>query len=546
MRRCVQLAAAAAALGHRRRRASAIGRRRRPSTTCPGVGENLQDHLEVYVQHACTQPVSLNPLMKWRHRPWIGLQWLFRKGPGTSNHFEAGGFIRSNDDVAYPNLMFHFLPDRRALRRLGAGWWPRLPGAHRPDVLRCSGLGEDHRRRSAGQAGAALQLPVHRPGSPGVGRGDPRSPSASSSQPAFAPFSGGEISPGPERRRPTRRSSTGSPRTARPPCTRRAPAGWAPTSQSVLDPLTMRVHGMSGVRVVDASAMPYVTNGNIYAPVMMLAEKAADLILGDTPLPPEPVEFYRHRRDPEPVRRAWTRLRAAASVPRCGHVPHPGRPVVTSVSNPVMTRMHPDDLQRGGPVSDDEFDEIDLATLTDDELVKQMHDDLYDGLADEIVEGTTILLDRGWGPEQGAQRRARRRDAHRRHRLPRRHPVRARGAAVGQRDEGRHGDPAAAARRDRRRADRQGRHRHREGRHPRHRQEPRGDDARGRRVRGGRPRHQHRRRQVPRRARGAPARHPRHVGAAHHDHAVHEGRHRHARWSRACARSTSCSSAALR
>jgi choline dehydrogenase len=64
---------------------------------------------------------------------------------------------------------------------------------------------------------------------------------------------------------------------------------------SVVDPATMRVHGLQGLRVVDASAMPYITNGNIYAPVMMMAEKAADLILGNTPLPPEPLEFYRHR-----------------------------------------------------------------------------------------------------------------------------------------------------------------------------------------------------------------------------------------------------------
>src|SRR6185436_17015463 len=76
-----------------------------------GVGENLQDHLEVYVQYRSTQPVSMQPaLQKWR-RPWIGFQWLFlRRGPGATNHFEGGGFARSNDDVAYPNLMFHFLP----------------------------------------------------------------------------------------------------------------------------------------------------------------------------------------------------------------------------------------------------------------------------------------------------------------------------------------------------------------------------------------------------------------------------------------------------
>jgi choline dehydrogenase len=69
---------------------------------------------------------------------------------------------------------------------------------------------------------------------------------------------------------------------------------------SVLDPMTMRVHGVDGLRVVDASAMPYVTNGNIYAPVMMLAEKAADLINGDTPLPPSTAPFYRHR-DGDPL-----------------------------------------------------------------------------------------------------------------------------------------------------------------------------------------------------------------------------------------------------
>ena len=80
-----------------------------------------------------------------------------------------------------------------------------------------------------------------------------------------------------------------------PSCTCRM--GPASDPMAVTDPATMRVHGLDGLRIVDASVMPYVTNGNIYAPVMMTAEKAADLILGNAPLPTEPLEFYRHRGD---------------------------------------------------------------------------------------------------------------------------------------------------------------------------------------------------------------------------------------------------------
>ena len=77
----------------------------------PGVGENLQDHLEVYIQYACKKSVSMYPALLWYNRPWLGFQWLFfRKGAAATNHFEAGGFIRGNDDVQYPNLMLHFLP----------------------------------------------------------------------------------------------------------------------------------------------------------------------------------------------------------------------------------------------------------------------------------------------------------------------------------------------------------------------------------------------------------------------------------------------------
>jgi choline dehydrogenase len=118
-------------------------------------------------------------------------------------------------------------------------------------------------------------------------------------QPALAPFSAGEISPG-------RTVSTDAEildwvardaETAlHPSCSLRM----GTDAMSVVDPLTMGVHGVEGLKVVDASVLPYVTNGNIYAPVMMVAEKAADLILGATPLPPARREFYRHVADAAP------------------------------------------------------------------------------------------------------------------------------------------------------------------------------------------------------------------------------------------------------
>ena len=142
----------------------------------PGVGENLQDHLEVYIQYACTQPVSVQPALKKWKRPLIGAQWLFfRSGPGATNHFEAGGFVRSNDDVAYPNLMFHFLPRRDPLRRLVAVRQARLPGARRADVLGRARLGED-RVRPIRAAHPALRFNYLSTGAgpPRVGRGGAR------------------------------------------------------------------------------------------------------------------------------------------------------------------------------------------------------------------------------------------------------------------------------------------------------------------------------------------------------------------------------------
>ena len=259
----------------------------------PGVGANLQDHLEVYIQHAATQPVSIAPWLKHRHKPRIGAEWLFgRRGVGASNHFEAGGFIRSNDDVAYPNLMFHFLPI--AIRYDGS-----QPAAEHGYQVHIGPMYSDVRGWLKIRSTDPLEHPAMQFNylSTENDRREwiemVRAAREILEAPAFRPFSGGEISPGPS-------VSTDqeildwvaqdAETALHPSCTAKMGTG----EDAVVDPTSMRVHGVEGLRVVDASVMPYVTNGNIYAPVMMLAEKAADLIAGNEPLDPLDVPFYRH------------------------------------------------------------------------------------------------------------------------------------------------------------------------------------------------------------------------------------------------------------
>ncbi|MFZ9174670.1 MAG: choline dehydrogenase [Ilumatobacteraceae bacterium] len=258
----------------------------------PGVGENLQDHLEVYVQHGCKQPVSLNPLMKFWKRPFIGFAWLFRKGPGASNHFEAGGFIRSNDTVKYPNLMFHFLPI--AVRYDGTA--PAGGHGYQVHIGPMYSNSRGSLKVTSGDVRDKPAFTFNYLSTPEDLQEWVEAIAAARkilNQPAFAEFSSGEISPGPQVATDeqvlewVRKDGETA---YHPSCTCRMGVD----EMSVVDPTSMRVRGMEGLRVVDASVMPYVTNGIIYAPVMMLAEKAADLILGATPLAPEPVEFYRH------------------------------------------------------------------------------------------------------------------------------------------------------------------------------------------------------------------------------------------------------------
>ena len=193
----------------------------------PAVGENLQDHLEVYVQYTCKQPVSVAPALKWRNRPSVGAQWLlFRRGPGATNHFEARRLHPLQRGRRLPEPDVPLPAGRDPLRRLGAAG-PRLPGPRRADVLRRPRLGQDQLDRPAQASGAAVQLPVDRPGPARVGRGDRASRARSSPSPRSTPYNDGELSPGPSVSRPTRRSSTGSAATPRPRCTPRARARWA-------------------------------------------------------------------------------------------------------------------------------------------------------------------------------------------------------------------------------------------------------------------------------------------------------------------------------
>ena len=260
----------------------------------PGVGQNLQDHLEVYVQHACTQPVSLNPNLKFWKRPFIGAQWLFlRSGPGASNHFEGGGFTRSNDEVDYPNLMFHFLPI--AVRYDGTA-----PAGGHGYQVHIGPMYSDARGSVTIRSNDPTQAPALRFNYLSTEQDKREWVEAIAvarsilGQEAFAGYSGGEISPGPEIASDEQILDwvrTDGETAYHPSCTARM----GTDEMSVVDPTSMRVRGVEGLRVVDASAMPYVTNGNIYAPVMMMAEKAADLIMGNVPLEPEHVPFYRYR-----------------------------------------------------------------------------------------------------------------------------------------------------------------------------------------------------------------------------------------------------------
>lgn len=262
-----------------------------PAACLPGVGQNLQDHLEVYVQYRSRLPVSASPGLRWRNRPGIAWEWLrHRSGPAATNHLEAGGFVRTSNQELYPNVMFHFLP-------LAISLDGSLAADHGYNLHVTPVLSD-----SRGRVEIVSSDPRKQPSilfnylSTEKDRKEWVEALAISrdilNRPAFDSFNGGEIAPGP--------NVSGSDEVlswvARAGETALHACGTCSMGRSerdVVDPETLRVRGVSGLRVIDASVIPLITNGNLYAPVMMVAEKAADMILEKSPLPPAAVDYYR-------------------------------------------------------------------------------------------------------------------------------------------------------------------------------------------------------------------------------------------------------------
>jgi len=250
----------------------------------PGVGANLQDHLEVWVQQECLQPITLNGWLNPAGRAWIGLRWLlFRDGPGASNHFEANGYVRSRAGLRHPDIQYHFLAGAIAYdgssAAAGHGFQAHL-GPNKPrsrgqvrlasadpeaaPVLVFNYLADDA-DRAAFRIGLHLTRELF-------------------AQPAFDPYRGVELAPGPA----VRSDDEIDDWVARTAVTAYHPAGscrMGVDARAVVDP-ECRVHGVAGLRVVDSSVMPALTNGNLNAPTIMIAEKASDHILVRPLLPP--------------------------------------------------------------------------------------------------------------------------------------------------------------------------------------------------------------------------------------------------------------------
>src|SRR5437868_4829344 len=258
----------------------------------PGVGENLQDHLEFYFQVASREPITLYSQISIVRRALIGARWLLTKdGLGASNHFETGGFIRSRAGVRYPNIQFHFLPlavsyDGSALAR-EHGFQ-----AHVGPMRSRSAGGVRLRSAEPHDPPTVCFHYMAQPADREEMRACVRITREIFAQPAFDRYRGREIQPGEgvgtdEQIDAFIREKAES---AFHPCgTSRM--GSATDPRAVVDPET-RVIGLEALRVVDSSIMPSITTGNLNAPTIMLAEKAADHVRGRPLLPRSTAPYY--------------------------------------------------------------------------------------------------------------------------------------------------------------------------------------------------------------------------------------------------------------
>ncbi len=252
----------------------------------PGVGRNLQDHVEVLVQHECREPVSLLEHLTPLGRMKVGLRWFLAKsGPATTNHMEAGGFIRSRAGIEHPDLQYHFLPMAMTYDAFNVN---RIHGFQAMvDLMRPLSRGHVRIRSADPRRHPEILFNyLKEDGDVRCLRDGTRLTREIFAQKAFDRFRGREIRPGAGRQsneeldawiRQTCEASYHPSSTCR-----MGPAGDA---RAVVDP-QLKVHGVDGLRVVDASVMPDIVSGNLNAPTIMIAEKAADMILGTAP--PEP------------------------------------------------------------------------------------------------------------------------------------------------------------------------------------------------------------------------------------------------------------------
>ncbi len=256
----------------------------------PGVGANLQDHLEMYMQWECKQPVSLVPALKWHNKPGIGAEWLFNgTGIGASNQFEAGGFIRSDAEFDWPNLQYHFLPvaiNYNGSNPIKAHSFQMHVGSMRsPSRGRIQVQSRDPRQ----DPGILFNYMSHEQDWREF-RAAIRITREIMQQKAMDPYRGREISPGGELQTDAQIDAfvRAHAETAyHPSCSNQMGDG----DMCVVDGQG-RVHGMQGLRVVDASIMPQVVTGNLNAPTIMIAEKIADAIRGRAPLARSAAPYY--------------------------------------------------------------------------------------------------------------------------------------------------------------------------------------------------------------------------------------------------------------